>query len=95
MSMMMRSALFVSGPPIRGVRGFTMVEAMITVLVLSVGMLAIASLQATAKRSTHQAWQRSLAVSIADSIVERIRIIHRKPPHITPAWGILRLVEGR
>ncbi|MCG3171044.1 MAG: hypothetical protein CALGDGBN_02617 [Pseudomonadales bacterium] len=51
-----------------------MVEAMITVLVLSVGMLAIASLQATAKRSTHQAWQRSLAVSIADSIVERIRI---------------------
>lgn len=54
-------------------RGFTMVEVMITVLVLSIGMLTIASLQATAKRSGHQAWQRSLAIALADSMVERIR----------------------
>lgn len=50
-----------------------MIEVMIAVLVLSVGLLAVASLQLTAKRSTHQAWQRSLAVSIADGMVERIR----------------------
>lgn len=54
-------------------RGFTLIEVMIAVLVLSIGLLAVASLQLTAKRSTHQAWQRSLAVSIADSMVERIR----------------------
>ncbi len=59
---------------VRRGRGFTMIEVMITVLVLSVGMLAIVSLQATAKRSTHQAWQRSLAVNLADSIIERMRI---------------------
>ncbi len=55
-------------------RGFTMVEVMITVLVLSIGLLAIAGLQVTAKRSGHQAWQRTLAVSLADEMVERIRV---------------------
>mgnify|MGYP000901146229 CR=1 FL=1 len=55
-------------------RGFTMIEAMIALLVLAVGLLGIATLQATAKRSVHQAGQRSLAISLADSMVERIRI---------------------
>lgn len=54
-------------------RGFTMVEVMITVLILAVGMLAIAGLQMTAKRSGQQAWQRSLAILLADNMVERIR----------------------
>lgn len=54
-------------------RGFTMVEVMITVLILAVGMLAIAGLQMTAKRSGQQAWQRSLAILLADNMIERIR----------------------
>ncbi|MBP8924750.1 MAG: type IV pilus modification protein PilV [Pseudomonadales bacterium] len=55
-------------------RGFTLIEVMVAVLVLSVGLLGIASLLSVTKRSEHQAWQRSLALSLADGIVERIRV---------------------
>ncbi|MBK7729228.1 MAG: type IV pilus modification protein PilV [Gammaproteobacteria bacterium] len=55
-------------------RGFTMIEVMVAVLVLSIGLLGIASLLSVTKRSEHQAWQRSLALSLADGMVERIRV---------------------
>ncbi len=58
----------------RPIAGFTLIEVMITVLVLAIGLLGIVKLQVTAKKSTHQAWQRSLAVNLADNIIERIRI---------------------
>ena len=54
--------------------GFTLIEVLITLVILSVGLLGIASLHATAKRSGHQAWQRTLAVTLADDMIERIRI---------------------
>lgn len=76
-------------------RGFTMIEVMITVLVLSVGMLAIVSLQATAKRSTHQAWQRSLAVNLADSIIERIRINPSQAASYATGLGASALGGGK
>ena len=53
--------------------GFTLIEVLIAFIILSVGLLAIVSLQATSKQYTHQAMQRSLAVSYAESIIERIR----------------------
>ncbi len=55
-------------------RGFTMIEVMVAVLVLSIGLLGIASLLSVTKRSEHQAWQRSLALSLADGMIERIRV---------------------
>lgn len=79
----------------RRARGFTMIEVMITVLVLSVGMLAIVSLQATAKRSTHQAWQRSLAVNLADSIIERIRINPSQAASYATGLGAAALGGGK
>jgi len=54
--------------------GFTLIEVLIAFIILSVGLLAIVNLQAMSKTFTHQALQRSLAVSIADSIIERIRV---------------------
>lgn len=55
-------------------RGFTLVEVLVAMIVISVGLLGIAGLQLTAKRSGHQAWQRGLAVSYANDLVERIRM---------------------
>ena len=43
-------------------RGFTLIEVMIAVFVLSIGLLGVAALQLTAKKSSHQAWQRAQAV---------------------------------
>jgi type IV pilus assembly protein PilV len=54
--------------------GFTLIEALIAFVILSVGLLGIVSLQAMSKQSQHQAVQSARAVSMADDIVERIRI---------------------
>jgi type IV pilus assembly protein PilV len=55
-------------------RGFTLIEALVTFVILSIGLLGIVSMQGLAKSSLHQSVQRSRAVSLADSIVERVRI---------------------
>lgn len=55
-------------------RGFTLIEALIAFVILSVGLLGIVSLQTISKTSQHHAIQRSRAVTLSDAIVERIRI---------------------
>lgn len=54
--------------------GFTLIEVLIAFVILSVGLLGIVNLQAMSKTFTHQAVQRSIAVNLADSIIERIRV---------------------
>ena len=54
--------------------GFTLVEVLITFVILAIGLLGIVSLQALSKTSQHQSIQRSRAVSMADIMLERIRI---------------------
>jgi len=54
-------------------KGFTLLEVLIAFVILSVGLLGIVNLQAMSKKFTHQAAQRTLAVSLADMIVEKIR----------------------
>ena len=54
--------------------GFTLIEVLIAFVILSVGLLGIVSLQAMSKTFTHQAVQRTQAVSLADAIIERIRV---------------------
>src|SRR3569833_2681867 len=44
-------------------RGFTMLEVLISVVVLSIGLLGIASLQATGQRNNHSAYLRSQATT--------------------------------
>ncbi len=53
--------------------GFTLLEVLIAFVILSVGLLGIVNLQAMSKKFTHQAMQRTLAVSLTDSLIERIR----------------------
>jgi type IV pilus assembly protein PilV len=54
-------------------RGFTLIEALVAFLILSVGMLGIASLQTISLRSGHTAALRTVAVIKAGEILERIR----------------------
>lgn len=53
--------------------GITLVEVMITLLVVSVGLLAVASLQLLSKRSNYDAAQRTTAAQLADDLMERMR----------------------
>lgn len=54
-------------------RGFTLIEALVAFLILSVGMLGIASLQTVSLRSGQTAALRTVAVIKAGEILERIR----------------------
>jgi len=54
-------------------RGFTMIEALVTFVILAIGLLGIVSLMTTSKTSQYEAVQRARAVTMADNLVERIR----------------------
>lgn len=56
--------------------GFTLLEVLVAVLLLSIGLLGLASLQAWGLRATGNATYRSQATLLANEMVERIRANH-------------------
>lgn len=54
-------------------QGFSFIEVLMAVFVMSVGLLGVGALQVTSKRSNLEAVQRATAVELANDIVERIR----------------------
>lgn len=59
--------------PFNQTKGFSLVEVLITVLVLSIGMLGIAGMQTTSLRLSSEAHLRSQATEIAYDLFARIR----------------------
>jgi type IV pilus assembly protein PilV len=53
--------------------GFTLIEILVTVIVLSIGLLGLAGLQATSLKFNSTAYQRSQATSLAYDIADRMR----------------------
>jgi len=53
--------------------GFSMIEVLITVFVVAIGLLSIASVQFMSKRSNFEAVQRTTATLLAHDILERMR----------------------
>ena len=54
-------------------RGMTLVEILVTVVLISVGLLGIAALQLTTLRSNQEALIRSQASELANDILDRMR----------------------
>ena len=54
-------------------KGVTFLEVLIAMVILVTGILGAVAMQATAKQSSFDAMQRSLASSLAQDIVERMR----------------------
>ena len=54
-------------------RGFSLVEVMVALFVLSIAMLGIAGLQITSKRANFEAVQRTTATLFTQELLERIR----------------------
>ena len=54
-------------------RGISLIEVLITVLVLAVGLLGLSALQLASLRNNQSAMQRSLAIVHSYSIIEAIR----------------------
>lgn len=57
----------------RPVQGFTLLEALIALLVLTIGLLGAAGMLVTSVRNSHNSYLRSQASFIADSMIERMR----------------------
>ena len=53
--------------------GFTIIEVAIAMLILSVGLLGVAGLQATGMKSTYDSHQRSVAMTQARDLADRMR----------------------
>ncbi|MCK7574692.1 MAG: GspH/FimT family pseudopilin [Chromatiales bacterium] len=63
--------------------GLSLLEALITMTVLSVGLLSVAALQSRSLQVSHLSYQRSIAISQADDAIERLwggicQIFHKK-----------------
>lgn len=54
-------------------RGFSLIEVLVSLLILSVGLLGFASLQAANVNLGNQAWTRSQATVLASDMIERLR----------------------
>jgi len=55
-------------------RGFTLLEVLITIVILSVGLLGVANLQMLGLNYNNNAYHRSQAVQLAYDIIERMRM---------------------
>jgi len=54
-------------------KGFTLIEALIAVVILAIGLLGIAGLQATNLKNNQSAYNRSQATLLAYDMADRIR----------------------
>jgi len=54
-------------------KGFSLLEVLIAVLVLSIGLVSLAALQILSKQSNFEAVQRSTATALLEDLVERMR----------------------
>src|SRR5208282_3386138 len=54
-------------------RGFTLLEVLVTLVILLFGLLGIAGLMAKGQRASYEAFQRQEALALANDMAERIR----------------------
>ena len=80
-------------PPHGRQGGFTLVEVLVALLVLSIGMLGIAALYLESLRASRQALVRTEAVTLASSIADRIRS-NRNPVNNYDCGGTCDAGEG-
>jgi len=56
-----------------GQRGFTMIEVLVTLVIMMIGLLGIAGLMAQGQRASFEAYQRQQALALANDMAERIK----------------------
>ena len=61
--------------------GFTLIEVLIAVFLLAVGMMSAASMQMTAISGNKFSKDTSLAIELAEEMIDRIRINSGREPH--------------
>lgn len=65
-------------------RGFTLIEVLIALLVLSIGILAVSVMQITAIKSNSTSFYRAVANNIGNSIIEELKRLPFDDPNLSP-----------
>ncbi len=60
-------------PRVRQMTGFTLIEVLVALLILSVGLLGMAGLQATSLRFNNDSYLQTQATTIANDMADRLR----------------------
>lgn len=63
---------------IRDQSGFSLVEVLITVVLVSIGLLGLAGLQLTSVQNSNSSGERFVATTLAQDILERMRANHNR-----------------
>ena len=63
---------------IRDQSGFSLVEVLITVVLVSIGLLGLAGLQLTSVQNSNSSGERFIATTLAQDILERMRANHNR-----------------
>lgn len=69
--------------------GFTLIEVLVAILVLSVGLLGLAALQATGLRNNHSATLRTIATLQAYDLADRMRANRTGLANYNVAFGVI------
>lgn len=69
-------------------RGFSLIEVLVAILVMALGMLGIAALQATSLRNAQSAYESSQGVMLTYSIIEAMRA--NRPDAIIGDYNLLQ-----
>ena len=70
------NALFVAFPQGHvNAKGFTMIELLIAVVVISIGILGTVAAQVLAKKASYDARQRTFATQVAEDVISRMRTV--------------------
>jgi type IV pilus assembly protein PilV len=81
---MLKPAAFRTGMA-RQLRGVTMIEVLVSVLILTVGLLGVAGLQARMQTAEIEAFQRAQAIVLMQDMVDRINANRKNAPsYVTP-----------
>lgn len=73
--------------PVGGQSGFGLIEILVTVLILAIGLLGMASLQSVSLQQSTEARNRSQAVFLARDILERARANRNKLSEYSTTTG--------
>ncbi len=71
--LILKNVLFIAVTPHRSQSGFTLLEVLITLIIMAIGLLGLAGLQTMSLRANHEAYLRGQAVVQAYDIADRMR----------------------
>lgn len=75
-------------------KGFTLLEVLVAMLILSIGLLGLAGLMASGLRNNHSAYYRTQATWLAYDVIDRMRANQANASDYSVAMGAAAEGEG-